>query len=82
MFQNLSGPVNGFGNVDSISFTVNGISSIHFTFDTTPVGDGDGVGLDNLQFSPTAVPEPSSILLFAGIAGMFVRGRGRKSGRV
>ena len=70
--QNLSGSQNGFGKVNPIAFSLNGIASIQFDIDTSVVGNLDGMGIDNLSF--TAVPEPSSfVLIGAGIGLLYMR---------
>jgi len=86
VLQNLSGPVNGLGNQDLLTFTATGIATIDFVF--TIVDGSDGIGIDNLSFTvqqASAVPEPGTVVLLGtGLAGLLGSGwwRRRWGGRV
>jgi hypothetical protein len=71
--DNVQGTDAGFFNNLTLSVTARGIRSIHLD---QPFYSGfpDGIGFDNLQFTPSSVPEPGSITLLslslAGVLGV------------
>jgi len=70
----------GLGAIDPITLTGTGIASVRFEITQTgPVLDG--FGIDDVVFSPQAVPEPSTSILFGtgllGVLGYVWRRRQR-----
>jgi hypothetical protein len=61
------------GDISSFAGNVETLSLI-----APPTGEPNGVEFDNIQFSPSAVPEPSSFVLFA-VGGLFLAWRHRKA---
>jgi hypothetical protein len=71
-----TGPITIFGNAPT-SFSINATSSAGFSIAFGP--EGYNVGIDNISFTTTAVPEPATVaLLLAGLAAVGATARARQ----